>query len=138
MAAIRPATDKLLIDLFGRADVFTHWSYDGEFTTFHVPDYTLKPQPNVFTGLCLSELHAILQDDSWTCCMHTPDPIGRSHRSSGSIGRIGRSDRSVESVGSDRDGLQVTRVLTIVFIGMAWCSKRRDWIVRLATCRWGL
>ena len=73
MAAFRRATDELLNGLFGRTDVFTHYSYAGDFCTFHVRDHASKTQPNFWTGLCLSELHAILQEDCWTCCMHTRD-----------------------------------------------------------------
>ena len=61
MAAIRPATDELLDGIFGRTDFFTHYSYDDDFCIFHVPDHASKPQPNFWTGLCLSELHAILR-----------------------------------------------------------------------------
>ena len=72
-SVIRPATDELLNGLFGRTDVFTHYSYVGGFCTFHVRDYASKRQPNFWTGVCLSELHNILQQDAWTCCMHTRD-----------------------------------------------------------------
>ena len=44
-----------------------------EFCTFHVRYHASKKQPNFWTGMCLSELHNILQQDAWTCCMHTRD-----------------------------------------------------------------
>ena len=73
MTAKRRATDELLNGLFGRTDVFTHYSYAGQFCTFHVRDHDSTKKPNFWTGLCLSELHNILQQDAWTCCMHTRD-----------------------------------------------------------------
>ena len=57
-------TDAFQQDLFGRV-VFPWFLRNGQWSTFEVEKWE---EPTCFHGMCLSQLHTLLEEGLWQCC----------------------------------------------------------------------